>query len=564
VSEPLLSIADLRIDYRQGALSVAAVQGVSLTLDLGEILGIVGESGSGKSSIGYALVGHLGRSGRASGDVRFQGVNLLGLDRRGWARLRGRQIGMVYQEPQSALNPAYRVGEQIAEGLRHHLGLSRGEARRAATEWIGRVHLPEPAVIYDRYPHQLSGGQLQRAVIAMAFAMKPRLVILDEPTTGLDVTTQARILELVAELRSATGAAMLYVSHDLGVVADICDRVVVMHRGRIAEEGLATEVLAEPREPYTRRLVASIPDLYRRQTLDFAADPDGDPQGGSAQVRYLPPVPASRREAPTLLDIRGLGKVYRTGGRETVACADVDIDVLAGEAVALIGESGSGKTTVAKCILGLERPSTGTIELGGTPLPPHVHGRARALRRRVQIVFQNPDGSLNGRRTVGQTLQRPLLLHGRARTAADADRLIPEVLGAVGLPASYAARYPDELSGGEKQRVAFARALAPEPDIIVCDEAVSALDVSVQSMVLDLCRRLQEERGLALLFITHDLAVVRQVAERAVVMLQGRVCHVGSVDSLFEADAHPYVRSLIECVPGRRLAERRRTALCAS
>ncbi|MGW9333328.1 dipeptide ABC transporter ATP-binding protein [Bosea sp. NPDC055594] len=557
-TETVLSIDQLNITYDLGALRIKAVQELSLTLRAGEILGLVGESGSGKSSLGYAVLGHLGSAGKATGGLRFRGEDLLSLSPVEWARLRGRRIGMVYQEPQTALNPAYTVGEQIAEGLRHHFSLARTAARERALDWLKQVHLPDPERIYERYPHQLSGGQLQRAVIAMAFALEPELLIMDEPTTGLDVTTQAVILDLVRDLRAKTGVAILYVSHDLGVVADICDRVLVLYRGRMVEEGDAAAVLRQPREPYTQRLVAAIPDLYRRHSFEPIR---AEAEAGGAEIlieppserRYLPPAPTERPAATAILDIRELQRVYRSRGNATVACKDVSFDIRRGECVALIGESGSGKSTVAKCVLGLEKPDGGAIVFDGAPCPKGVHDRPLSLRRRLQIVFQNPDGSLNGRRTVGETLCRPLLIHGRARSTAEAGALARELLTSVDLPHAFFERYPHELSGGQKQRVAIARALATEPDLIVCDEAVSALDVSVQGTILDLCRRLQAERGLAFLFITHDLGVVRQIADRAVVMLKGEICHAGGVESLFEDDAHPYVKALLAAVPGKTL-----------
>lgn len=557
-TETVLSVDGLGITYDLGALQIKAVQDLSLSLRAGEILGLVGESGSGKSSLGYAVLGHLGSAGKATGGLRFRGEDLLALSPAQWSRLRGRRIGMVYQEPQTALNPAYTVGEQIAEGLRHHFGLPRAAARERALDWLKQVHLPDPERIYERYPHQLSGGQLQRAVIAMAFALEPELLIMDEPTTGLDVTTQALILDLVRDLRAKTGVAILYVSHDLGVVADICDRVLVLYRGRLVEEGEATAVLRQPREPYTRRLVAAIPDLYRRHSFEPIR---AEAEAGVAEIlieppserRYLPPAATERPATAPILDIRELQRVYRSRGSATVACQDVSFDIRRGECVALIGESGSGKSTVAKCVLGLEKPDGGAIVFDGTPCPKGVHDRPLALRRRLQIVFQNPDGSLNGRRTVGETLCRPLLIHGRTRTTAEAGDLARELLASVDLPHAFFERYPHELSGGQKQRVAIARALATEPDLIVCDEAVSALDVSVQGTILDLCRRLQAERGLAFLFITHDLGVVRQIADRAVVMLKGEICHTGGVESLFEDDAHPYVKALLAAVPGKTL-----------
>ena len=588
ISEPLLALEALRIEY--GAVS--AVRDVTLSLDAGGILGVVGKSGSGKSTIGYAVMGHLGSGRVAGGAIRFDGRDLKTLRQSDWARLRGRGIGMVYQEPQSALNPAYTIGEQIAEGLRHHFALTRTAARERALAWIERVHLPDPATIYRRFPHQLSGGQLQRAVIGMAFSMEPRLVIMDEPTTGLDITTQARILDLVADLRAGTGVAILYISHDLGVVAEICEGVAVLHRGRIVEEGRAAAVLSAPRHPYTQRLVASIPDLHLRLSIPGGAGVEKPPPidegcsfrarcpgalescatpAGSASlhrgeetvrcwradeivpIHAIPAAGAAARPAAgrPLLETRALMKIYRSAGGSTLACDDVSIDIRRGETLALVGESGSGKSTTARCILGLEQPTSGDVLLDGIPLPARAHQRSRALRRRIQIVFQNPDGSLNGRRTIGDTLRRPLLIHGRASTKAAADALGRELLASVDLTADYLRRYPQELSGGEKQRIAIARALACEPDLIVCDEPVSALDVSVQSTILELCRRLQSEKGVAFLFITHDLGVVRQIAHRACVMYQGRICQTDTVDALFSADAHPYVRRLIASIPGQ-------------
>jgi peptide/nickel transport system ATP-binding protein len=590
--EPLLSLDDVSVRY--GGRSVSAVRDLSLSLAPGEILGLVGESGSGKTTVGYAILGHLGAGRVTGGAIRFSGRNLLAFRKSDWARLRGREIGMVFQEPQSALNPAYSIGEQIAEGLRHHFGLRSDAARTRALDWITRVHLPQPEAIYRRFPHQLSGGQLQRSVIAMAFALEPKLVVMDEPTTGLDVTTQARILELVAGLCSSTGVALLYISHNLAVVAQLCDRVIVMQRGRMVEEGAARDVLASPLHPYTQRLVASIPDLDRRKTLpqsgaprDLQAPADegcsyrarcqgaiaacagGDGSlierlsGRSVRcwrsrevVAVTPvdlPVRAPRDDAPVLLELRGVEKTYYSHGHATLACADISFDVKVGECVALVGESGSGKTTLARCVLGLEMPDKGRICLDELALPPRVHDRSRSLRRRMQLVFQNPDGSLNGRRTIGETLRRPLLIHGRAVSEKAVDQLGRELMSSVDLPTDYLERYPHELSGGEKQRVAIARALACEPDLIVFDEPVSSLDVSVQSMILDLCRRLQVSNVISFLFITHDLGVVRQIADRVLVMHLGRICHRGSVDSLFAPDAIPYVRDLVASIPGRAL-----------
>jgi peptide/nickel transport system ATP-binding protein len=590
MSEPLLVLDNVSVRY--GTSPVSAIRNVSLSLAPGEILGLVGESGSGKTTVGYTILGHLGAGLVTGGTIRFSGRDLRAFGKPEWAKLRGREIGMVYQEPQSALNPSYTIGEQIAEGLRHHFGLRRERARARALDWISRVHLPDPAAIYQRFPHQLSGGQLQRAVIAMAFALEPRLVVMDEPTTGLDVTTQARILELISGLCSSTGVALLYISHDLAVVGELCGRVLVLHRGRVVEEGNAGEVLASPLHPYTQRLVAAIPDLDHRRTLPQSGAPRDSqafadegcsfrtrcpgavaecagPQGStverlmhrsvrcwrSREVPAIMPIdlsaPMRRDSAPILLELRGVEKTYRSHASATLACADISFDVKVGECVALVGESGSGKTTLARCVLGLETPDKGTIHLDGGVLPPLIYHRARSLRRRMQLVFQNPDGSLNGRRTVGETLRRPLLIHGRASTQKAADRIGCDLMSSVDLPTNYLERYPHELSGGEKQRVAIARALACKPDLIVFDEPVSSLDVSVQSTILDLCRRLQKSNIVTFLFITHDLGVVRQVADRALVMHLGKICHMGSVDSMFASDAPAYVRELVASIPGR-------------
>lgn len=554
MSKPVLQIEKLNIRYQFDGAEVHAVRDLSLTLGAGEIVGLVGESGSGKSSLGYAILGHLGSAGSATGLLRFGDLDLLGLDKEVWQQLRGRRIGMIYQEPQTALNPSFTIGEQIAEGLRHHFGVSRSEARKTAIEWIESVHLPQPSQIYDRYPHQLSGGQLQRAVIAMAFSLQPELLILDEPTTGLDVTTQAVILDLIRDLRERTGTSMLYVSHDLGVVAELCDRVVVLYRGHMIEQDAAKTVLHTPKAPYSQRLVAAIPDLYRRHR--FAKQGEGDPLTTPPLPRqYLPSAPNIAAETTNVLQVSGLNKTYSSRGQSTAACRDISFDVRQGECLAVIGESGSGKSTLAKCVMGLEQADSGSIRFDGALCSPSVHERPLLLRRRLQMVFQNPDGSLNGRRKVGATIERPLMIHGRASSKADAGIQARRLFDAVELPQSCYDRYPHELSGGQKQRVAFARALATKPDLIVCDEAVSALDVSVQGTIIDLCRKLQSEHGVAFLFITHDLGVVRQIADRTIVMLKGEVCHAGDVDSLFKEDVHPYVKGLLDAVPGKNMSE---------
>ncbi|QRM33113.1 ABC transporter ATP-binding protein [Microvirga sp. VF16] len=535
-ADHILSVKGLEVCYGPIWHPIPAVRGVSFDLKRGEIMGLVGESGSGKSTIGYAIMQHLGAGRITAGSILFDGADLMVLRQKEIStRYYGRRIGFVFQEPQQALNPSYTVGEQVAEGLRFHFGLSQSAARTEAVRWLEEVGLPEPSTIYDRYPHQISGGQLQRVVIAAAFSLKPDLVVMDEPTTGLDTTTQARILRLVADLRKRTGVSILYVSHDLGVVADVCDSVIVLNKGRIVESGAAREVLSNPSESYTRKLVAAIPDIYIQKPL--------------SEITIQVP---EKQPAGSILRIERLCKDYRHNAKYPANNA-ISFSIARGETLALIGESGSGKSTLAKCVLGLEAPTGGRIEFTGDLLPGKLSERSLELRRRIQIIFQNPDSSLNPKRTIGYSLARPLLIHKFANDRRDAARQAVELLESVELSGDFLDRYPGELSGGQKQRVAIARALASKPNLIVCDEPVSALDVSVQATVLDLLRRLQAERGLSYLFITHDLGVVRQVADRAVVLLRGEICYTGDVDALFALDNHPYVRELIAAVPGRSL-----------
>jgi peptide/nickel transport system ATP-binding protein len=579
----VLSVEDLRVELRSGE---AIVEDVRLAVRPGEILGLVGESGSGKTTTALALLGYARPGVRiAHGEVVVAGKTVSGRDEVAARRLRGRLVSYVPQDPGNALNPALRIGRAVRDMLDEHAAEREVGSVSSA---FAAVHLPATAEFERRYPHQLSGGQQQRVTIAIALVCEPPLVVLDEPTTGLDVVTQARVLDEVDRLRRERGLAMVYVSHDLAVVAQVADRIAVMYAGRVVEEGPSSAVLAEPRHPYTRGLVASIPDHVAPRRLHgmpgvavgVGERPPGcafsprcpqraarceterpalEPAGEGRSVRCFewtrtPPLELAERAQPRvdsggdpLLAVDGLRAVY---GRinPVVAVEDVSFLLAPGGCVALVGESGSGKSTIARCVAGLHVPAAGQVALAGEPLPARARDRPREARRRIQIVFQNPYDSLNPRHRVGDAIARPArVLRDLAREDAEAE--VGELLERVRLPARLARRFPGELSGGERQRVAIARALAARPDLLVCDEITSALDVSVQAAVLELLAELRAELGLALLFISHDLGVVATVADTVLVLEAGRVCEEGPVGAILADPQHPYTQRLIEAAP---------------
>ncbi len=530
----LLRIQNLTVDLPPGADRPHALKDLSLTLDAGEILCVVGESGSGKSLTAGAILGLLPQDVRASGgQVLWQGQDLLRLAPEALRRLRGQRIGMIFQEPMTALNPLRTIGDQIAEVFRTHTRLPRAEIRRRTLELLDSVRLPDPGQALDAYPHELSGGQRQRAMIAMALALEPALLIADEPTTALDVTTQAQILHLIHDLQRRKGTAVLFITHDFGVVAEIADRVAVMQRGVLVESGAARQVLEHPRHPYTRALIAAVPPL------------------APAAARPAPAV-----DAPAILRAQGLSKTYRKRGwlgrpgRETRALDDVTLTLRQGGTLGIVGESGSGKSTLARTLLGLAPPDAGGIELAGEPLASKGAAARRAHARRVQMVFQDPYGSLNPRQRVGEIVARGPMVHGTPRRAALARA--QELFELVGLSPDAVRRYPHEFSGGQRQRIGLARALAMQPQVLIADEPVSALDVSVQAQVLALLARLRQHLGLSILFITHDLRVAAQVCDDIAVMQQGRVVETGPCAQVFGQPAHPYTQALLAAVPGRR------------
>jgi peptide/nickel transport system ATP-binding protein len=584
VSDPVLAVENLVVRSQAGA---TVLKGVSLKVGPGETLGLVGETGSGKTTLAQALLGYA-RPGLmiVSGSVRVAGTELVGRRERELRSLRGRLVSYVPQDTACALNPAIRVGDQIREMLRAHR--VDHDASELVSRLLRRVQLPAERPFERRFPHQLSGGQQQRVAIALALSCAPPLLVLDEPTTGLDVLTQGRILDEIRRLARELDVALVYVSHDLAAVASVADQVAVMYAGNILEQGPTPVVTTRPRHPYTRGLVASVPDHHDPRVLigipgvapDIDYMPPGCLFGPRCEMRIdacenelpaleqiatnhsvrclrwrdtgLPAVVprelSTRKQREPLLRVDGLVAQYRTQGLVVTAVSDVSFRVRPGECLALVGESGSGKTTIARCIVGLHPASAGTINFDGEALSPLARSRTREQRRRLQIVFQNPFESLNPRQSVGTQVGWPArTLRGRSRLEAQANAT--ELLERVRLPGRTAGRYPPELSGGERQRVAIARALAAQPDLLICDEITSALDVSVQAAVLDLLNELQNDLDLALLFITHDLGVVGSIADAALVLERGAIVETGDVQTLLRTPAAGYTRRLIEAAP---------------
>ena len=582
---PGVSVEGLRVDLAGTGRDIVA--DVNFHIAPGEVQGLVGESGSGKTTVALALLGHSRRGAQiASGRVLIDGQDILAATPAALRAARGRLVAYIPQDPGTALNPALRIGVQLEEMLRAHLPMLDTTARAVRlAEMLEEVKLPAGPAILRRYPHQLSGGQQQRVALAMAFACRPRLIVLDEPTTGLDVTTQAHVLETVRGLCARHGVAALYVSHDLAVVAALAQRVVVMYAGRIVESGPSAAVFRTPRHPYTRRLLQAVPDPAARRGLvgipghapapamrpagcffaprcDLATDicttmPDATRVAPEHDVRCwhaadlaaaTPAVPPPDDPPPpggTLLAVRGLGAGYGS----VRVLHGIDLAVGPGECLALVGESGSGKTTLARSIAGLHADRTGTIHLHGAPLADSVRTRAQDERRSIQYIFQNPYASLNPRRTIGDIIARPLHIFFDL-PQDDIHRRVAAQLERVALNATMADRYPDQLSGGERQRVAVARALAAEPQMLVCDEITSALDVSVQAAIVTLLADLRRTMGLSLLFVTHNLALIRTLADRIAVMSGGRIVELGATEDIFNAPRAPYTRDLLANTPG--------------
>jgi ABC-type glutathione transport system ATPase component len=525
----LLQVSGLTIGLPAGADRANAVTDVSFDVEPGQVLCIVGESGSGKSVSAGAIMGLLPAALiQRAGTIRLDGQDLLGLSEGAMRDLRGRRLGMIFQEPMTALNPLMRVGDQVAEVLSVHA--ARGGMQRVV-ELLDAVNLPDPVRLARSYPHMLSGGQRQRVMIAMAIALEPALLIADEPTTALDVTTQMQILRLIKDIQLRRGTGVLFITHDFGVVAEIADQVAVMRHGCIVEAGPAARVLNQPEHPYTKALIKAVPR-------------------GAAQVQAI--------EAPRVLEAVGVRKTYRRGaglfsrGTEVPAVADADFSLRAGETLGLVGESGSGKSTLARCIVRLVQPEEGAIRFGGADLLRLDRRQWKPFRKRIQMVFQDPFASLNPRRRVGEIIAQGPMAHGVPRAQAVARAA--ELLALVRLDPGAMERFPHEFSGGQRQRIGIARALAMDPEVLIADEPVSALDVSVQGEVLDLLESLRARLGLTMLFITHDLRVAAQICSRVAVMRQGRIVELGDTATVFANPTHAYTRALLDAIPGRSWA----------
>ena len=521
---PLLSVEGLTVALPPGADRANAVQDVSFAVEAGEILCIVGESGSGKSVSASAVMGLLPPALRpVAGRIGFEGADLLHATPAAMRALRGARLGMIFQEPMTALNPLMRVGAQLAEVLQVYGAPVRDRPLRL----LESVGLPDPPWMLRAYPHQLSGGQRQRVMIAMALALEPAILIADEPTTALDVTTQKEILRLIRDVQRRRSTGVLFITHDFGVVAELADRVAVMRSGEIVEQGSAEAVLNRPQHSYTQALIAAVP------------------------ARARAPRPAETGEV--VLALEGVGKTYRRGGllrRAGVpAVVDANLQVRRGETLGLVGESGSGKSTLARCVVNLVQPDSGAIRFRGTDLRPLSRTAWQPYRKRIGMVFQDPFASLNPRRRVGDIIAEGPVAHGTPRGAAQAKAA--ELLGLVGLDPGAADRFPHEFSGGQRQRIGIARALALEPELLVADEPVSALDVSVQAQILALLEALRTRLGLTMLFITHDLRVAAQVCDRVAVMQRGRIVEQGPTQQVFADPQHEYTRALLDSVPGR-------------
>ncbi|WP_405507246.1 ABC transporter ATP-binding protein [Streptomyces cyaneofuscatus] len=527
--ELLVDVSDLTVDFG----SVRAVDGLSFTLEAGGALGVVGESGSGKSASAYALLGlHRGTGARVGGTVKVAGTDVNAADDAGLRALRGAKAAMVFQDPLSSLDPYYPVGDQIAEVHRVHHRVSRKAARARAVEVLDRVGIPDAARRSRLRPHEFSGGMRQRALIAMALACEPRLIVADEPTTALDVTVQAQILDLLHTLRQETGMGLLLVTHDVGVAAESVDDVLVMRDGREVERGPVARVLGAPREAYTKELLAAVPRVETRRVVPAQRVPEG-----SVPLLEVP-----------LLEAVDLRREFGRGSGKAVAVGGVSLTVHAGQTLGIVGESGSGKTTLGRMLVRLLDPTAGRLRYGGTEIGSLSEKELRPFRRELQMVFQDPVASLNPRRSVGESVADPLRAAGERDEGRVRDR-VGALLERVGLDPAHFERYPHEFSGGQRQRIGIARALAAEPKVIVCDEPVSALDVTTQAQVVALLAELQRELDIGLVFIAHDLAVVRQVSDRVAVMRGGLIVEQGSADKVYGDPKDPYTKQLLAAVP---------------
>lgn len=558
--EPVLTINDLSVSFRTEGGSVSATRNVSLSVHRGEIVALVGESGSGKSVTSLSVLQLLPTppAEYTSGAILFhedgRTTDLLRLSAGELRRVRGNRIAMIFQEPMTSLNPVMKCGRQVAEAILQHKNVSAAEARQQAVEWFRKVQLPDPEGLYNRYPHQLSGGQKQRVMIAMAMCCQPSLLICDEPTTALDVTVQKTILELIKSLQQEQQMGVIFITHDLGVVAEIADRVAIMYKGEIVEQGDKQTIFQAPAHPYTRALIACRPALHPKgEKLPVVADflegkkealvVSSIPQATLSTHDHLVEVKELTVQFPTRTNLFGKPLAF------TTAVDSVSFDILKGETLGLVGESGCGKTTLGRTLLRLVEPSSGQILVNGTDITRLDKEALKNFRKDVQLVFQDPYSSLNPRLTIGDALEEPMAVTGLLESKQERKRRVAELLDKVSLPAATASRYPHEFSGGQRQRIVIARALALSPTFLVCDESVSALDVSVQAQVLNLLNDLKRELGLTLLFISHDLSVVRYMSDRIMVMNRGKIIESGPSEQVYNRPQSEYTQRLLAAIP---------------
>ncbi|NND63326.1 MAG: ABC transporter ATP-binding protein [Flavobacteriaceae bacterium] len=554
----LISIQNLRISFGKKNNLNQIIHDISFDIPRNQIVGIVGESGSGKSVTSLAIMGLLPKKHSwIEGDIIFENKNLTELPAKELRGIRGKEIAMIFQEPMSALNPSMKCGTQVMEILMHHENLTRKEAKKETLSLFEKVKLPRVNEIFGSYPHQISGGQMQRVMIAMAIACKPKLLIADEPTTALDVTVQKEIMELLKELQNETGMSLIFISHDLSLVSEIANEVIVMYQGEIVEHGPALDVFKNPKATYTRALLASRPTLDKRlqklPTIGSLEDKSFIAEETTPEQRAFRHKKIYTKEP--ILRIQNLRKEYYSSlglfkGKNTLAAVDgVSFSIFEGETVGLVGESGCGKSTLGKTILQLEKETSGKIIFRGKDITTLNKSEIRKMRKEIQLIFQDPYSSLNPRLPIGQALMEPMQVHRIGNSARERKKKVLELLERVGLDVSYFDRYPHELSGGQRQRVGIARTIAMEPKLVICDESVSALDISVQAQVLNLLNELKEDFGFTYLFISHDLAVVKYMADQLLVMNHGKIEEMGDADEIYANPTKDYTKRLIEAIP---------------
>ncbi len=558
----LLKIEGMRVEFPSRRGSVIAAKNVNLELERGEILGIVGESGAGKSTIANAVLDLLEPPGiMPAGKVYLEGERIDGLPMEAMRKIRGKKIGMIFQDPLTSLNPLQTIQEQLVETISTHLPVNDKEALTRAIEILEKVGIPEPAIRIKHYPHQFSGGMRQRVVIALSLCAEPDIILADEPTTALDVSIQAQILDLMRKLVRETNVGMIIITHDMGVISDICDRVMVMYRGDVVEIGPTQKILGNPDHPYTRSLISAVPRpdkrMHRFPLVEYIEEAGAPQKSIDISTHWLGQARDFGKKQETLLSVKNLqmrfrtvNSIFKSRRKYLHAVDDVSFDIKEGEVFGLVGESGSGKSTIARLITGIYKPYAGNVIFNNHDLTKLGKGReANQVRRQMQMIFQDPFSSLNGRMRVGDIVAEPIKFHKLAANNAEVKSIVNDLLDHVGLGAIAAKKFPHEFSGGQRQRISIARALATRPRFLICDEPTSALDVSIQAQVLNLLKDLQEELSLTMLFISHDLPVIRQVCDRVAVMRYGKLVEIADTENLFESPQTEYSKHLIDLMP---------------